>query len=105
MNNGQNNFDWPAFCIHFFFGALVGAAIGVRCWMRSDWALSPSATPGVLIVSGSALLVGLLAGLAKDAFWSEVGEYSAEWPWLVLKVLCYAAGFIGLVWFAISLFR
>lgn len=105
MNNGQDKFDWPGFCIHFFFGALVGVVVGFRCWTRSDWALSTSATPGVLIVSGGALLVGLLAGLAKDDFWSEAGETSAEWPWAMLKILCYAAGFIGLVWFAISLFR
>ena len=105
MDNGQNRIDWPGFCVHFVCGALVGGVIGLRCWMRSDWALSTSATPGVLIVSGCALLGGLLAGLGKDDFWNGVGEGFAEGPWVMIKIVCYAVGGIGLIWLVMTLFR
>jgi membrane protein YdbS with pleckstrin-like domain len=47
----------------------------------------------------------LLAGLAKDDFWSEVGDSITEWPWMMIKIICYALGVIGLIWLVLTLFR
>ena len=52
----------------------MGACVGLYLWARSDWATSPSTTPGALFISGGAVLGGLVAGCRQDAFWSDVGE-------------------------------
>ena len=103
MSDGRNRIDWPGFCVNFVFGAFFGAVLGFRWWTRSDWALSPSMTPGAVIVSACALVGGLLAGVGKDDFWSGIGEGFVEWPWKMLKVLGYALVVLSVVWLVKSL--
>lgn len=60
-------------------------------------------TPGAVIVSGCALVGGLMAGVGKDGFWSGMGEGLVEWPWKMLKVAGYALVVLSLVWLVKSL--
>jgi hypothetical protein len=68
---GERQRDWFKFTVHFFFGALVGALLGLRAWGRSSFALSTSFVPGLLIIAGGALLVGLIAGVLSNSGWDE----------------------------------
>ena len=105
MNNGKSKVDWFGFGIHFFFGAVFGAAIGLYLWARSDWAMSSSTTPGVLFVSGGAVLGGAFAGCRQDAFWTGVGDTYRELPWLWLKVLGIAAVVTGVIWLLFAMIK
>lgn len=64
-------FNGVAFCTQFFFGALVGAGIGIRALMESPWAGSPSYTPLICFMAGGAILCGLIAGWVGDEFWRK----------------------------------
>lgn len=63
--------DWSKTWIHAFFGAVVGAFLGLRAWGRSSEADSTSWLPGIAYISGGALLVGIIAGLAAESGWDE----------------------------------
>ena len=97
--------DWLGFAIHFFFGSLLGAAIGLYIWARSDWVLSASSTPGVLFVSAGAVIGGLLAGCRQDAFWTGVGDTYRDLPWIWLKVVGVAVVVTGVVCLIFRLVR
>lgn len=103
MSDEKHNIDWLGFGVHFFFGALLGCVIGFRCWVKSDWALSPSATPGALIVGGCTLLGGLVAGFCKDVFWTGISEVYDDYPSIVLKAVGIVAALAGLIWLTVTL--
>ncbi len=63
--------NWFKIGVHAFCGAVVGAMIGLRVWLRSHDAVSPSLWPGVIYIGGGALVVGLIAGLAAESGWDE----------------------------------
>jgi hypothetical protein len=63
--------DWAKVCVHFFFGALLGAFLGFRAWGRSGYARSSSMAPGVVYVLGGALIVGLIAAALSHTGWDE----------------------------------
>ena len=58
--------DWFKFRVRFVLGACLGAIGGLGAWGRSDYAQSASFLPGLLFVSGGALLCGLLAACLAD---------------------------------------
>lgn len=98
MSSRQQKFDWPGFAVHGGCGAVLGAAIGVYAYARSPWARSASAWPAVLIICGSALVCGVLAGVCQDTFWKGMGEAKIEWQWFMAKLLLAAAVIFLFVW-------
>ena len=67
----QPKMDWAKFWIHAFFGAIFGVFIGFRCWGRSRFGLSHSWMPGIVIMSASVLICGLIAGCLSTTNWDE----------------------------------
>ena len=67
-------FDCLGFWVHFAFGLIVGALIGLYVWARSDWRLSTSFLPGLCFIGGGGLIGGLLAGLGQQEFWSDLAQ-------------------------------
>jgi hypothetical protein len=53
----NNAYDWERFWIHFMFGALVGAFMGLAFW-RDGW----------LWIGGTSLVIALLGGIYGDRF-------------------------------------
>jgi ABC-type antimicrobial peptide transport system permease subunit len=84
--NQKPPFDWFGFWVHFFFGVLIGAGLGMWLWSTSSYATSASAWTGtspwsVLIYAGiSALLCGICAGFYGDRFWEKLISFF-RWPW------------------------
>lgn len=60
----QQRFDWGAFALQFFLGAMVGAVMGFVALGKSPFAGSTSPTPTLWFTGLGALIGGLLA-----AFW------------------------------------
>jgi len=60
-----------AFAVHFFFGAILGSVFGLGFW-AFHFSGSESARTGLLCIGGGALLCGLVAGIAKDEFWTRL---------------------------------
>ncbi|HEY5298164.1 MAG TPA: 2-amino-4-hydroxy-6-hydroxymethyldihydropteridine diphosphokinase [Verrucomicrobiae bacterium] len=73
-------FDWFGFWVHFFFGALLGALLGFSIWSQTASATSSSWMPGILLISGGAILVGLIASFMQEGFWEEFKD-SSWWRW------------------------
>ena len=67
--------DWKdrvsAFGVHFFFGAILGSALGLGFWAY-HFAEEKTATIGLLCIGGGALLAGIAAGIARDEFWTNL---------------------------------
>jgi hypothetical protein len=63
--------DWVGFWVHFVFGAILGAVIGLWVWGRPVFRLYDSSLAGFLCIGGGALLGGLLAGFGRDSFWES----------------------------------
>jgi len=59
-------FNWVRFLVQFMFGAGFGAIAGFYLAASAD-----SQIIGILVISGMALLVGLIAGLWGDRFWES----------------------------------
>lgn len=72
----DEGYDWERFWIHFIFGALVGAIMGLVFWARY-WHHGSSAA---LCVGGFFLVVALLGGIWGDRFWEWFLE-SFRWMW------------------------
>jgi hypothetical protein len=70
--NSKEPLGWVGFFTQFFFGALVGAGIGVGVLSKSPFAGSPSYTPLICFMAGGALIFGLIAGFIKDEFWRNL---------------------------------
>jgi len=71
-------FDPLQFVIHFVFGLLVGAVLGMRFWV--GWYED---LPGIICIGGCALLVGLAGGICGDRFWKRFLEGTSRlWWWL-----------------------
>jgi hypothetical protein len=100
MNKNKPKVDWLGFGVHFFFGAVFGAAIGFYMWGRSCLGTSPSSsiTPGVLFVSGGAVFFGILAGCRQNTFWTGIGDRYHDFPLLWLKVVFITALVFGIIW-------
>ena len=73
--NRKPSDDWFAFGVRFFFGALLGLFLGIRfgvyffefgmaCW---------------LLILGSTVLLGLVAGYWGDAFWQGLKYWFWWW--------------------------
>ena len=58
-----------AFGIHFFFGAILGSVLGLAGWIFY-FSGTDSARIGLRCLAGGAGLGGLVAGIARDEFWS-----------------------------------
>lgn len=98
MSSWKQKFDWAGVGVHCVCGAVVGAAIGVYAYARSPWARSASAWPAVMIIRGSALVCGVLAGLYQNKSWKGMGADRIEWQWFMAKVLLAAALIFLFVW-------
>lgn len=59
-----------AFGVHFFFGAVLGSAFGLGFWIFR-FAEVESTALGLRCLAGGALAGGLLAGIARDEFWTR----------------------------------
>jgi hypothetical protein len=79
MNN-KPPFDWIGFWVQFFFGAIFGTVLGFGTWAKSSWKTSPDMLPGICFIGGGALIFGVVAGLAGDRFWADLGNRS-WWRW------------------------
>ncbi|MDB6174153.1 MAG: hypothetical protein JWL59_3464 [Chthoniobacteraceae bacterium] len=77
--SSKSPFDWVGFVVHFFFGALVGAAAGFGAWAKSPHASSVSMTPGFYYIGLGALICGLIAGWWGDHFWTGFCEWFRKW--------------------------
>ena len=58
-----------AFGVHFFFGAILGSALGLFYWALR-YGDGKTAETGLLCIGAGALAVGFVAGIARDEFWS-----------------------------------
>ncbi len=75
---GQEKRDWFKTCVHFAFGAILGAVLGIGSllWLTE----ADSALLFVLVLFGSSVSVGLLAGAFTDRFWKWFTE-EGGWRW------------------------
>jgi uncharacterized membrane protein YedE/YeeE len=69
--NRDQKRDWFKFGIHFFFGSLVGALLGIRLWGGSHHGISISIGVGITSVIITALVIGLIAGALSQTGWDE----------------------------------
>lgn len=74
MNN--DNYDWFRFWVHFIFGAVVGAIIGVLSLMRV-W--HPGQSPFLWVACWS-LGIALSGGIYGDRFWEWFLRNLRRWP-------------------------
>ena len=59
----HGTFNWVRFLVRFFFGAVLGSVAGLYpAGMADKFA-------GILMITGMALLMGLIAGFWGDRFW------------------------------------
>jgi hypothetical protein len=65
--NDKPKYDWAKFWVWFFCGVLCGAFLGVRVWGRSHWAMDHSMRPGMIIISASALIGGIVGGCLSNS--------------------------------------
>ena len=63
--------DWAAFWVHFVFGAVLGAVIGLGIWSRPAVGLYDSGRAGLFCIGGGAMIGGLLAGFGGEDFWAS----------------------------------
>ena len=70
----KKKYDWLGFWVHFAFGALLGAGLGLRVWIGH---LNGSTAAGWCCIIGGSLLFGLVLGVCKDGFW----EGMKAWSW------------------------
>ncbi len=63
--------DWFGFWVHFVFGAIAGAFIGLWVWGRPAFGFYESSLAGIICIGGGAILGGLLAGFGRDRFWEN----------------------------------
>ncbi|MBX3732304.1 MAG: hypothetical protein KF791_06880 [Verrucomicrobiae bacterium] len=70
----RDGFDWVAFAVHFLFGAILGAGIGMTVWGRPALGMYESRRAGAVCIALGALSGGLLAGFGRDSFWSSLGR-------------------------------
>jgi hypothetical protein len=68
--NGQR-FDSFKFWVHFACGALFGVLYGLRAWGRSSHAAHLSISHGLLIMSVSSMVWGIIAGIASTTGWDK----------------------------------
>lgn len=64
-----------SFAVHFFFGSLLGSAAGVGV-LALAFSAPRLARTAFLCIAGGALLGGLVAGIARDRFWTDLWK---EW--------------------------
>ena len=69
--------DWFAFWVHFVFGALLGAFVGLYCFIHSSYKDSIAWTPMLIFIGSGALSGGVIAGCRREDFW----EWLAEVGW------------------------
>lgn len=62
-----------AFGVQFFFGAILGAALGLAFW-AIFFSAEKSAAVCLRCLGGGALLGGLAAGIVQDEFWTKLGK-------------------------------
>ena len=72
-----SDIDWCRFWIHFFFGVVIGAAIGFGIFSQTPYASSTSEsnTPVVVIMSASALVIGIFGGIFGDDLWTRIHKF------------------------------
>lgn len=73
----KSNFDWERFWIHFIFGAVLGAGIGLAFWIQ-HWYFGLSAW---LLICGFSLSTALLSGIYGDQFWEWFLRHSSWLRW------------------------
>ena len=69
MNNTPKR-NWFGFWVHFLFGAVFGAVMGLWVWGRAE-GTNESMLVGILYIGGGALFFGFVAGWFKDKFWED----------------------------------
>lgn len=63
MTDEDRPFDWVRFLVHFFFGAIFGALVGL-------YGGAGGSKAQILLAMGlGAVIVGLVAGFFGDRFW------------------------------------
>ena len=67
----NTKFNWYRFWIHFVFGAILGAFLGV---INITNVGSLSNRFIVFILIGFALINGILAGIYEDNYWLNIGR-------------------------------
>ena len=72
-NRRQRQSRLRAFGVQFFFGGIMGSALGLAFWALL-FSAEKSAAVCLLCIGAGALLGGLAAGIAKDEFWTDVGK-------------------------------
>ena len=58
------------FGVHFFFGAILGSALGLGVW-TFRFCQSDSPQGGLLCIAYGAIIAGLVAGIVRDEFWTR----------------------------------
>jgi hypothetical protein len=58
------------FGIHFFYGAVLGSVLGLGIW-AFRFCQSDSPRGGLLCIAYGAIVAGLVAGIARDEFWTR----------------------------------
>ena len=61
--------DWAKFCIHAFFGAVLGAIVGLTFTFFLGFIFNLN--EGYMMIFG-AFVYALVAGFKTDDFWSEL---------------------------------
>jgi hypothetical protein len=98
MNKGTKRHDWMGFVVHFVCGGVLGALLGFRLWITTDWISSTPAVRGAILMGGSALLFGLAAGIRQQTGGTlfEDGDDWVDIRWSKAK-FCLAAALIFLI--------
>ncbi len=67
----KKKFDWIAFIIHSFFGAMLGAIAGYSLLFFLEFFINLN---DGLVVGVCAVFYGLIAGFKKDNFWMSLSK-------------------------------
>jgi len=76
-SNAAGNTDWLKVGLHFFFGAVLGGALGAGAWLY--WTEAESGKTAVGFITGGAILLGVLAAIFLDDFWENLKHF-IDWP-------------------------
>jgi hypothetical protein len=69
--------DWTGRILHFLFGAVLGAPIGLCVWFW--W--NPAQAGGWVLIPAVAVILGLLGAVWGDRLWYGLGRIFRHW-WL-----------------------